>query len=187
MRAATLFVVAIAEGEEAFIVASAATLGQHHQSVVSAQDAAQALRPLAGSATADLFAAGLITSAVVALPVLLATTAHVVGAQFSWRRGLSERVGRARGFYAVLVASIGLALAVSLAGIPVIGMLVAASVIGGLGTPIGLMLLVRLARDSQVMGPQAISRKLAIAGWAVAVIVGGFGLLAVIGAAAGTF
>ena len=37
------------------------------------------------------------------------------------------------------------------------------------------------------MGSQAISRKLAIAGWAVAVIVGGFGLLAVIGAAAGTF
>jgi Mn2+/Fe2+ NRAMP family transporter len=169
------------------LVASAATLGQHHQSVVSAQDAAQALRPLAGSATADLFAAGLITSAVVALPVLLATTAHVVGAQFSWRRGLSERVGRARGFYAVLVASIGLALAVSLAGIPVIGMLVTASVIGGFGTPIGLVLLVRLARDSQVMGPQTISRKLAIAGWAVAVIVGGFGLLAVIGAAAGTF
>ena len=168
------------------LVASAATLGQHHQSVVSAQDAAQALRPLAGSATADLFAAGLITSAVVALPVLLATTAHVVGAQFSWRRGLSERVGRARGFYAVLVASIGLALAVSLAGISVIGMLVAASVIGGFGTPIGLVLLVRLARDSQVMGPQTISRKLAIAGWAVAVIVGGFGLLAVVGAAAGT-
>jgi Mn2+/Fe2+ NRAMP family transporter len=104
-----------------------------------------------------------------------------------WRRGLSERVGRARGFYAVLVASIGLALAVSLAGISVIGMLVAASVIGGHGTPIGLVLLVRLARDSQVMGPQAISRKLAIAGWAVAVIVGDFGLLAVIGAAAGTF
>ncbi len=169
------------------LVASAATLGQQHQSVVSAQDAAQALRPLAGAAAADLFAAGLITSAVVALPVLLATTAHVVGAQFSWRRGLSERVGRARGFYAVLVASTGLALAVSLAGIPVIGMLVAASIIGGFGTPIGLVLLVLLARDSQVMGPQIISRTLAIAGWAVAVIAGGFGLLAVIGAAAGTF
>jgi hypothetical protein len=41
--------------------------------------------------------------------------------------------------------------------------------------------------DSQVMGPQIISRKLAIAGWAVAVIAGGFGLLTVIGAAAGTF
>ena len=169
------------------LVASAATLGRHHQAVTSAQDAAPALRPLAGSAAADLFAAGLITSAVVALPVLMATTAYVVGAQFNWRRGLSEGMGRARGFYAILVASIGLALAVSLAGIPVIGMLVAASVIGGLGTPIGLVILVRLARDPQVMGPRPISRRLAIAGWAVAVIVGGFGLLAVLGAAVGAF
>ena len=42
------------------------------------------------------------------------------------------------------------------------------------------------ATATQVMGSQAISRKLAIAGWAVAVIVGGFGLLAVIEAAVGT-
>jgi hypothetical protein len=52
----------------------------------------------------------------VAVPVLLGTTAHVVGAQFNRRRGLSERAGRARGFYATLVASTGLALAVDLAG-----------------------------------------------------------------------
>jgi Mn2+/Fe2+ NRAMP family transporter len=167
------------------IVASAATLGRHHQVVTSAQDAAGALRPLAGSAAADLFAAGLLTSAVVALPVLLATTAHVVGAQFNWRRGLSEGIGRARGFYAVLVASTGLAMAVSLAGIPIISMLVAASVIGGFGTPIGLVVLVRLARDPRVMGSSPISRRLATAGWAVAVIVGGFGLLAILAAALG--
>ena len=35
---------------------------------------------------------GLVVSAVVALPVLMATTAYVVGAQFDWRRGLSEQV-----------------------------------------------------------------------------------------------
>jgi Mn2+/Fe2+ NRAMP family transporter len=169
------------------LVASAATLGQHHQSVGSVQDAAEALRPLAGSLAADLFAAGLLTSAVVALPVLMATTAYVVGAHFDWRRGLSEGIGRARAFYAILVASIGLALAASLAGIPVVALLVAASVIGGLGTPIGLVILVRLARDPQVMGPRPISRRLAIAGWCVAVIVGGFGLLAILGTALGTF
>ena len=169
------------------LVASAATLGRHHQAVASAQDAARALRPLAGPAAGELFAAGLIISAVVALPVLMATTAHVVGAQFGWRRGLSEQIGRAPGFYAVLAASIGLALAVSLAGISVIGMLVAASVIGGFATPVGLVLLVRLARDPKVMGPQPISGRLAIAGWAVAIVVGGFGVLAIIGAALGTF
>ena len=78
------------------LVAAAATLGRHHQTVASAQNAAQMLRPLAGPLAADLFAAGLVTSAVVALPVVIAATAYVVGAHFNWRRGLSERVSHAR-------------------------------------------------------------------------------------------
>jgi Mn2+/Fe2+ NRAMP family transporter len=169
------------------LVASAATLGRRHQAVASAQDAARALRPLAGSLAADLFAAGLITSAVVALPVLMATTAHVIGAYFGWKRGLSERVSHARAYYAILAVSIGLALAVSLAGIPVIGLLVAASVIGGLGAPVGLAFLIGLARDPLVMGTGVISRRLALAGWAVAVIVASLGLLYIFGTAAGKF
>jgi Mn2+/Fe2+ NRAMP family transporter len=164
------------------LVASAATLGQQHESVRSVQDAAAALGPLAGSLTTELFALGLLTSAVVALPVLMATTAYVVGAQFDWRRGLSERVRQARRFYAILAASIGLGLAVTLAGVSVIGMLVVASVIGGLGTPFGLVVLVRLARDPVVMGARPISSGLAIAGFTVAIVVGGFGLLLVIAA-----
>jgi Mn2+/Fe2+ NRAMP family transporter len=164
------------------LVASAATLGQQHESVRSVQDAAAVLGPLAGSLTTEFFALGLLTSAVVALPVLMATTAYLVGAQFDWRRGLSERVRQARRFYAILPTSIGLGLAVTLAGISVIGMLVAASVIGGLGTPFGLIVLVRLARDRAVMGARPISRALAIAGFTVAIVVGGFGLLLVIAA-----
>jgi Mn2+/Fe2+ NRAMP family transporter len=76
---------------------------------------------------------------------------------------------------------------VTLAKLSVIGMLVAASVIGGFGTPIGLVILVLLARDRTVMGTDLISGQLAIAGWTVAVVVGGFGLLFVIGAALGKF
>jgi Mn2+/Fe2+ NRAMP family transporter len=167
------------------LVASAATLGRRHQVVASPQDAARALRPLAGPLAGNLFAAGLVVSAVVALPVLLASTAHVVGAHFDWRRGLSQRVSQARRFYAVLAVSAGLAVAVTLAGVPVFGMLVAASVIGGLGTPIGLVLLVRLARDPLIMGDQAVSPFLALAGWMIAVVVGGLGVLFVIGAAVG--
>ncbi len=165
------------------LVASAATLGTHHQTVTSAQDAARALRPLAGPLAADFFAVGLIISAVVALPVLMATTAYVVGAQFDWHRGLSEPVSNARGFYGVLAASVGLAFAVTLAKISVIGMLVAASIVGGIGTPIGLVILVLLARDHRVMGAEPISLRLAITGWTIAVVVGGLGLLFVVGAA----
>lgn len=159
------------------LVASAATLGRHHQAAASAQDAARSLRPLAGPLAADLFAVGLLVSTVVALPVLIASTAHVVGAQFDWRRGLSQPVGQARGFYVALTASIGLAVAVSLAGIPVLRILVVASVIGGLGTPLGLVILVRLARDPLVMGAQTISRPLAAAGWTVAAAVTALGVL----------
>ena len=57
-------------------------------------------------------------------------------------------------------------------------MLVVASVIGGLCTPVGLVLLVRLARDPQLMGDQSVSGRLALAGWMIAVVVGGRDALA---------
>jgi NRAMP (natural resistance-associated macrophage protein)-like metal ion transporter len=169
------------------LVASAATLGRTHHSVSSAQDAARALRPLAGSLASDLFAIGLVVSALVALPVLMATTAYVVGAQFNWRRGLSEGIGRARGFYGVMAASIGLAVAVAAAGVSLLSMLVAASIIGGIGTPLGLVVLVVLSRDRAVMGEHPVSPGLAAAGWAVAILVGSLGLLFLVGPPFGLF
>jgi Mn2+/Fe2+ NRAMP family transporter len=152
------------------LAASAATLGRDHQVPVSAQAAAQALRPLAGPLAGDLFAAGLVFSAVVALPVLIASTGHVVGAHFDWRRGLSRRVREARRFYAVLAAPIALAVVVTLAGVPPLRMLVVASVLGGVATPLGLVVLVRLGRDPRVMGERPISRGLAGVGWLAAAV-----------------
>ncbi|HXX88657.1 MAG TPA: divalent metal cation transporter [Acidimicrobiales bacterium] len=159
------------------LVASGATLGRDHQTVSSAQDAARALRPLAGGAASDLFAAGLVVATVVALPVIMATTAYVVGAEFDWRRGLSVRVGHAAGFYGVMLASIALALVVALTRTSVVGMLVAASIVGGLGTPLGVAIMVGLARDPGVMGDRPISRPLAVAGWTVAALIGVLGLV----------
>ncbi len=165
------------------LVVCAATLGKSHMTISSAEQAAAALKPLAGQGAADVFAIGLIISAVVALPVLMATTAYVIGAQFDWRRGLSEGVASARGFYAALAAAVGLALILALTGVSVIGMLEAASVIGGLGAPVGLVLLIRLGRDVRVMDTRVISRRLEVAGWGVALIVGGLSLLFIMSAA----
>jgi Mn2+/Fe2+ NRAMP family transporter len=169
------------------LVASGATLGRGHRPVRSAGDAARALRPVAGHLATDLFAGGLLVSAVVALPVLMATTAYVVGAQFNWRRGLSQPISQARRFYATLVASIGLAVVTALARVSVFSLLVAASVMGGIATPMGIIFLVRLARDPEVMGERTISGRLGVAGWTVAAMVGGFGLLYVVGASFGRF
>jgi Mn2+/Fe2+ NRAMP family transporter len=169
------------------LVASGATLGPSHRSVSSAADAARALRPLAGPAASDLFAAGLVVSALVALPVLMATTAYVVGAQFNWRRGLSEGIGQAGGFYAVMAVSILTAVAVTAADVSVLAMLVAASIVGGIGTPLGIAVLARLARDPVVMDGRPVGRGLATAGWAVAALVGLLGLTFLFGSAFGAF
>lgn len=167
------------------LTASAATLGRHLRMVTSAQQAAAALRPLAGSLAANMFAVGLIGSALIALPVLVASTGYVVGGHFHWRRGLSKPFTNALAFYAILLTSIGLAGILAVTGISVLGLLVAASVIGGIGAPVGITLLVSLARDPDVMGDHPISRPLAFAGWFVALVVGSFGLLFAIGAALG--
>jgi len=169
------------------LVASGATLGVHHQMVGSPQDAARAIQPLAGSLSSDLLAVGLVVAAVVALPVMMATTAYVVGAELGWRRGLSERVGNARGFYGTMGVAIAFAVALSLGHVSVLGMLVAASIVGGLGTPIGMAVLVALARDGKVMGDRSISGRLAAAGWVVTILVGFLGLVYVVAAAAGWF
>jgi Natural resistance-associated macrophage protein len=165
------------------LVVASAALGRDYHAVASAQDAARARRPLAGAAAADLFAAGLVTAALVALPVVMASTVYVIGAHFNWRRGLSERAGRAWRFCAILAASIRLALVVSVAKIPVIGMLVAASVTGGSEPhrPGGPSPPGRRSLDHVTAAhhPAASHR-----GWAV--IVSSLGLLAILGAAVGT-
>jgi Mn2+/Fe2+ NRAMP family transporter len=167
------------------LVTSGATLGVHHLKVSTAQDAARSLEPLAGSWAADLFAAGLLASAVVALPILMATTAYVVGAEFDWRRGLSEGIRPAGKFYAVLAVSVALGGAFAFTGISPIGILVVASVAGGFGTPFGLAVLLLLARDSEVMNASPITRRQAIAGWTVTALIAGFAALFLVAGALG--
>jgi hypothetical protein len=108
------------------------------------------------------------------------------GAEFNWRRGLSQGVGQARGFYAVMAISVALAVAVALADVSVLAMLVAASIVGGIGTPIGIAVLVGLARNRAVMGQQVVSPRSAIAGRVTATVIAGIGLLFIIGAVGGS-
>jgi Mn2+/Fe2+ NRAMP family transporter len=86
------------------LVASGATLGVHHRSVDTAEQAAEALRPLAGPLAQDVFGVGLLASAIIALPVILASGGYAAGAYGDWRRGLSLPVRQAPRFYTVIGA-----------------------------------------------------------------------------------
>jgi Mn2+/Fe2+ NRAMP family transporter len=153
------------------LVTSGATLGAHHHPVQTAQEASRALRPLAGPAASYLFGIGLLGSALLAVPVLMGTVAYVVGAEFDWRRGLSEPVRNAPWFYAVIAFATVLGTAIAYSGVSPIRLLFAASVVGGLGTPISLAFLLLVASDRELMVNRPIGIRLELAGWTVTAMV----------------
>jgi Mn2+/Fe2+ NRAMP family transporter len=149
------------------LVATGATLGVHHEQINTAQQAARALVPIAGPYAGYVFGAGLLTSALVALPVLIATTGHVIAAQLSAPRGLSMPVAEAPVYYVTASVSTLIAVLAGLAGVSPIRVLFAASIIGGLATPIGLIALVTAGSDTRIMGGDAVRGILRAAGWTV--------------------
>jgi NRAMP (natural resistance-associated macrophage protein)-like metal ion transporter len=91
----------------AIMTTAAVTLGAHGAvQVDTAEQAAQALRPLAGNLAGLLFAAGIVGTGLLAVPVLAGSTAYAVAEMFGWREGLGRRVSQARAFYAVIATSI---------------------------------------------------------------------------------
>lgn len=97
----------------AIMCTAAVTLGAAGSvDIQSAEQAARALEPLAGSFAKVLFSVGIVGLGLLAVPVLAGSTAYAVAEAFHWREGLSQRLKDAPGFYGVIVASmvIGLAL-----------------------------------------------------------------------------
>lgn len=147
------------------IVASGATLGIHRLQVGTAADAAAALRPLAGPLASQLFAAGLLASSLIAVPVLAASGAYLLAEARDWTSGLDRGAGQAPQFYLAMAVAIVVGAATSLLGLPPIQLLYWASIAGGIGTPVGLVLLLLVAADERAMGRGPVSRSMLAAGW----------------------
>jgi Mn2+/Fe2+ NRAMP family transporter len=155
------------------ILTTGATLfvaGQHD--VASATDAAQALRPLAGDASALLLAIGLIGAGVLAVPVLTASAAYGVSEAFGWRSGLNTKPSRAPQFYAVIVAATLVGMAINFFGINPITALVLSAVLNGLVAGPLVVLIMLVSRDRRVMGERVNGRLLSLVGWATAAALG---------------
>jgi Mn2+/Fe2+ NRAMP family transporter len=153
------------------LVATGATLGVHHLPIESAQDAARALVPLAGPWSGTLFGIGLFGSAALTVPILASSTGYALAHTFGWRATLDAPFGSSRRFYFIVLLSLVVAASGSFVGIAPIRLLFWASIAGGLGTPITLILMNAVARDRSAMGAFRIGLPLSIAGWAVTTVV----------------
>jgi Mn2+/Fe2+ NRAMP family transporter len=153
------------------VIATGATLGVHHRAVQTAGEAARALAPLAGNFSTVLFGIGLLGSALLAVPVLIATSAYVAAELFRWVGRLDAKFFQAKRFYVTMLVVAGIACGIAFIGIAPIRLLFASSIVGGIATPITLTYMLLAATNEQAMQGRPLPRWLRVAGWATTGIV----------------
>ena len=153
------------------ILTTAATLhAQGHTEIATAQQAAEALRPLAGKGAYLLFTVGLIGTGMLGIPVLAGAAAYAVAEAAAWRGTLEDRPPLSKKFYAVIAAAMLLGLVLDYLGIDAVKMLFWSAVLNGvLAAPL-IVIVVLLTSSKKIMGTRVNSTILKILGWATAAI-----------------
>ena len=156
------------------IVTTAATLGAAgRHDIATAQQAAEALRPLAGRFAELLFALGMVGTGVLAVPVLATSSAYVAAQTFRFREGLNEPVTRAPRFYFIIAAGVVIGIAMNLLHVNAIKALFWSAVLNGVAAVPLIGVIVWLASDRKTMGEWVSSRLARAWGWATFVLMGG--------------
>ena len=153
------------------ILTTAATLHAHGKTTITtAQDAAEALRPLAGKGAYWLFSLGLIGAGMLGVPVLAGSSAYAVAEAAKWRGSLNDRPRRSRNFYAVIVAGLALGLALNYAGFNAVSMLFWSAVLNGVLAPPLIVIVLLLTNSRKVMGTRKNPALLSVLGWITVVV-----------------
>jgi NRAMP (natural resistance-associated macrophage protein)-like metal ion transporter len=151
------------------ILTTAATLHAHGQtSITTAQQAAEALRPLAGPGAYWLFTLGLIGTGMLGVPVLAGACAYAVAEAAEWPGTLDDPPGRSVRFYVILVLAMALGLALDYAGFDAVAMLFWSAVVNGVLAPPLIVLVVLLTSDATIMGERRNGPLLRTLGWTTA-------------------
>lgn len=153
MRTDTYTGMSVANVVFLFIVITTATVlfANGFTNINTAQEAAAALRPLAGRFAAVLFTAGIVGTGLLAVPVLAGSSAYALAELLRWNEGLSKRYSRARGFYGIIIASMLVGLAITAFGVNPIHALYYAAILNGIAAPVLMFFIFRLGADPGVM------------------------------------
>lgn len=155
------------------IVTTASTLNLHGKhDIATAEQAAEALRPLAGNFAALLFALGMVGTGILAVPVLAGSSAYVAAQTFRFREGLGETPQRAPKFYGILTAGILIGIAMNLLHVDAIKALFWSAVLNGVAAVPLLAVIVWFASSSSIMGRWRSSPLARAWGWGTVTLMG---------------
>jgi len=153
------------------ILTTAATLHAHGEThITTAQQAAEALRPVAGNGAYLLFTLGIIGAGMLGVPVLAGSTAYAVAEGFGWRSSLKDKPHVSPRFYTIVGLAVLLGILLTYWGIDAVSMLFWSAVVNGVLAPPLIVLVVLLTNDPKVMGDRVSSPLLRTLGWITAAV-----------------
>ncbi len=138
-------------------------------SIGTAAEGAKALEPIAGSFASWLFAAGIIGTGLLAVPVLSGSASYAVAESLQWNEGLSKTWRQAKGFYLVIMIATLVGCFVNFMGIPPFKMLYYTAVLNGVTAPVLLVFIMLIANNKKIMGKYRNSRLSNWLGWIITV------------------
>lgn len=135
------------------IVTAAVTLNANGlTNIETVQDAAEALRPIAGNLAYAIFAIGIISVGFLAIPVLAGASSYALSETFGWREGLERKFYQAKQFYWVIIISTIVGLIIPLIGIHPVKALFYTGIFYGITSPILIYVILHVANNKKLMG-----------------------------------
>jgi NRAMP (natural resistance-associated macrophage protein)-like metal ion transporter len=150
------------------IITTASTLGAHGiANIETADQAAQALQPLAGDLAYLLFAAGIIGTGFLAVPVLAGSASYALAESMGWKAGLHYKFRQAHAFYIVIAVATLIGVLINLTPIKPFQMLYYTAILNGIVAPPIMVMLMLVSNNKKILGEHANSKFTNIAGWII--------------------
>jgi NRAMP (natural resistance-associated macrophage protein)-like metal ion transporter len=135
-----------------------------HQ-INTVEQAAMALKPLAGNAAYLLFSLGVIGTGLLAIPVLSGSLSYIITETFGWEQGLDKKFQEAKAFYIIIGISLLLGLSLNYIGISPIKALIYSAILYGLTAPVLIAIILHISNNKIIMGQFTNSLKANIMGF----------------------
>jgi Mn2+/Fe2+ NRAMP family transporter len=116
------------------------------------EQAAKALKPLAGNFAYLLFALGVIGTGLLAIPVLSGSLSYIVTETFGWKEGLDKHFDKAKAFYIIIAISLILGLSLNYIGLSPIKALIYSAILYGLTAPVLIAIILHISNNKKIMG-----------------------------------
>src|SRR3984893_2577665 len=148
------------------MVTTAATLHANGVTdVQTSEQAAEALRPIAGQFAFIIFALGILGTGLLAVPVLAGSSAYALAEAMGWRAGLGRAPNEAKQFYATIVGGTLIGVSINFVHIDPIKALFWSAVINGVVAVPVMVIMMIMAMQPKVMGQFTLPRPLWAVGW----------------------